>query len=259
MLSHIYTAGIPRMAARLSTLNAYILDYNRHTDIYVRIVPQRKKSDSTKIRRIYFSCHICHIRHIDICMPVPRCQFRNHGSHGYSHLRWRQLRRHQKGKRTQRGTTRAVEMLTHAALFHRGDAPDSLFTFPQGAAEYASPYPFLALRLSSARSLNYLFGRLNDCYRWCMEDMVEYGYKTEYLRYMSKCALMNGEYNLARRYLRMISGSMFHSGEAEKYLRYADNPELIGNDPEMASIKPLTAYDSQLGGDSGLIEHLHKF
>lgn len=255
MLSHIYTAGIPRMAADFQPL---MLTYwiTIGTLIFMSALFHSGRKTTQPKSAGYISAAIFAISVISIFV----CRFRDANfetmvamdiaiSDGDNSAAIR------KARELKEEPTRAVEMLTHAALFHRGDAPDSMFTFPQGAAEYASPYPFLALRLSSAHSLNYLFGRLNDCYRWCMEDMVEYGYKTEYLRYMSKCALMNGEYNLARRYLRMISGSMFHSGEAEKYLRYADNPELIGNDPEMASIKPLTAYDSQLGGDSGLIEH----
>lgn len=150
--------------------------------------------------------------------------------------------------------TRVVDMMTHIALYRDGTAGDSLFTFRMADAPYNSPYPNVALRMSAARMLNYYFGRLNDSYRWCMEDMVEYGYKVEYLKYMVRCALVNEEYELARRYLRMLEGTTFHKDWARKYMAYADNPALMDADPEIKALRPLTAYNSRIGGDSGLIE-----
>lgn len=150
--------------------------------------------------------------------------------------------------------TRVNGLYTHLALFYMGQAGDSLFTFPMSDAAYASPSPDIALRVTCSRGLNYGFGRINDCYRWCMEDMVEYGPKVEYLKYMSKCALLNGEYNLARRYLRMLSRTLFHKDWAARYLAYADNPESMEDDPEFSILRPLTAYNSHICGDGGMIE-----
>lgn len=150
--------------------------------------------------------------------------------------------------------TRTISLHTHAALFHSNLAGDSLFSFRQGDAEYNSPMPNLALRTTMSRNLLYRFGRINDCYRWSMEDMVEYGPKVEYLKYLSKCALLNGEYNLARRYLHLLSKTMFHKDWAAKYLDYADHPEKMDKDAEFSSIRPLMAYNDHIGGDAGLIE-----
>jgi len=150
--------------------------------------------------------------------------------------------------------TRAINLLTHAALIHNGSAGDELFTYTMGDAEYKTPYQGLALRLAMARTLDYYFGRINDSYRWNMEDMVEYGYKNEYLQYMVKCALLNGEYSLAKRYLRLLSETLFHKDWASKYLRYAENPKLIEKDPELVRLKQLYAYDDQIAGDNGMIE-----
>lgn len=150
--------------------------------------------------------------------------------------------------------TRAINLLTHAALTHIGEAGDRLFTYQMSDTEYKSPYAGLALRLSMAHTLDYYFGRVNDSYRWNMENMVEYGYKNEYLRYMAKCALLNGEYKLAMRYLRMLSETLYHKEWASKYIRYAENPSLIEKDPELMKIKQLNAYGNQIAGDNGMIE-----
>lgn len=150
--------------------------------------------------------------------------------------------------------TRVNGLYTHAAMFHLGIAGDSLFAIPMSDAPYNTPLADMALRLTCSRGLNYRFGRINDCYRWCMEDMVEYGPKVEYIKYMAKCALLNGETALARRYLRMLSKTMYHRQWAERYMRYADDPSLIDSDPEFASIRPLMAYKNHIGGDGALIE-----
>jgi len=150
--------------------------------------------------------------------------------------------------------TRVTCLYTHLALYRLGQAGDSLFTFPISDAPYASPKPEMALRFTCSHGLNYHFGRINDCYRWCMEDMVEYGPRVEYIKYMVKCALLNGEPALARRYLRMLSRTMFHKEWAEKYLGYIDNPKAMEADPEFAAIRPLMAFGNFIGGDSGLIE-----
>lgn len=150
--------------------------------------------------------------------------------------------------------TRAVDLYTHAALCRDGTAGDSLFVYRMADAPYVSPYPEMGFRMVGARSLTYLFGRINDSYRWCMEDMVEYGYKVEYLEYMIRCALMNEEPALARRYIRMLGSTLFHKKEAEKLRKYADNPESMASDPAFSVLKPLMAYNNQMGGDGGLVE-----
>ena len=57
--------------------------------------------------------------------------------------------------------------------------------------------------------VNYHIGKLNDSYRWCMEYMVEYGMRNFYIKYMTKCALLNEEYALAEKYLNILSGNFF--------------------------------------------------
>lgn len=150
--------------------------------------------------------------------------------------------------------TRVTGLYTHLALQRMNLAGDSLFTFPFAAAEYASPRPDMALLTTCSRSINFGFGRINDCYRWCMEDMVEYGPRVDYLKYMSKCALLNGEYDLARRYLRKLSRTMFHKDWAERYMAYADNPESMDSDPELSKMRPLMAHGNYIGGDGALVE-----
>lgn len=155
----------------------------------------------------------------------------------------------------QEGTpSRLVGLDTQVALARLGQLGNRMYQFPCAVNEYNTGRPDLAMRQTSGRALNWRFGRVNDAYRWCMEDVVEFGPTAEYYLQMAKCALINGEYNLARRYLVPLSRTLFHKEEANKYLAYCDNPALADKDPEFAEIRPLMQFNNHIGGDGGLVE-----
>ena len=110
------------------------------------------------------------------------------------------------------------------------------------------------MRNTGAKALYFQYGKINYCYRWCMEDKVEYGMKVEYLKYMVKCALLNEEFALAQKYNSTLAQTLFHKDWAEKYQRYIDEPQLMAEDAEFKMIKPLMAYNNALEGDGGLLE-----
>ena len=93
----------------------------------------------------------------------------------------------------------------------------------------------------SGRPLLYLTGQINDCYHWCMEDMVEYGMKVSSLKYMVKCAIVNQEYALAQKYNTVLSKTLFYRKWAAKYQAFIDNPGLTENDSEIQAIRRLSS------------------
>ena len=60
-----------------------------------------------------------------------------------------------------------------------------------------------------------------------MEDGVTFGWKAEYLKFMARTALINGEPQLATKYLNMLKQTLFHKKWAEKYAVYAAHPEAV--------------------------------
>lgn len=150
--------------------------------------------------------------------------------------------------------TRLVGMLTHLALVQKGVAGDSLFAYPAGDAEYRTERPGLAMRSIVSQIYNFNMGRLNDAYRWCMEDMVENGHRVQYLRYMAKCALLNGEYTLARKYARRLGKTMMHGAEGRRLEAMADDTTLIARDPELGRIIPLACGENFLASDQAMLE-----
>ncbi|MDD4637702.1 MAG: DUF6057 family protein [Bacteroidales bacterium] len=150
--------------------------------------------------------------------------------------------------------TRLIVMNTNLALHKSGIAADKMFSFKNASVPYDIPRLAQVLRNAGAKALYFQYGKINYCYRWCMEDKVEYGLKVEYLKYMVKCALMNREFPLAQKYNSTLMKTLFHKKWALKYQKYIDNPSLIEKDPEFKAIIPLMAYDDILDGDAGLIE-----
>lgn len=150
--------------------------------------------------------------------------------------------------------TRLQVMFTRLALWETGEAGNHLFNYQDGDVPYQVPRKHQYMRLIGARSLYYYFGKVNYSYRWCMEDMVEYGKRPAYLKYMAKCAIINGEDRLAKKYLNLLLDNPFTAEWAQHYMPYTSNSELIRNDKEMMAIKDLMNYDNLLDGDSGLIE-----
>ena len=150
--------------------------------------------------------------------------------------------------------TRVIVLGTDMALFKLGRAGDEMFRYKIGGAIYKINRPTPVLRNTAAKALYYQYGKINYCYRWCMEDKVEYGMKVEYLKYMVKCALLNEEWQLAQKYNTTLEKTLFHKDWAAKYQLYIDHPSLMAEDAEFKAIRPLMAYDNSLEGDGGLLE-----
>lgn len=150
--------------------------------------------------------------------------------------------------------TRLVVLNTDLALYKLGQAGDRMFQFKINGVPYKIIRTAPVMRSTGAKALYFQYGKINYCYRWCMEDKVEYGMKVEYLKYMVKCALLNEEYALAQKYNSTLAQTLFHKDWAVKYQRYIDDPQLMAEDAEFKAIKPLMAYENVLEGDGGLLE-----
>ena len=138
--------------------------------------------------------------------------------------------------------TRAQVCLTRLALFKTGRIGNELFTYPDGSASYNAPESNQWLRLMIGPLLYYHYGKTGFAYRWAMEDMVEYGERPAYLKYLYRVARLNGEEALAKRYEYALGHTLFY-----------DNDNVNLNEDEQA-IRPLMNYTDQLDGDNGLVE-----
>jgi hypothetical protein len=150
--------------------------------------------------------------------------------------------------------TRLIAMSQHLAMYKKGVAGDRMFYINHQTEIPTLPREKMSLIHLVARPLYFHYGKINYCYRWSMEDMVEYGQSVTLLKYMVKCALMNNEIALARKYNNTLMQTFFHRKWARSYQKFIDYPQLIAESKVFLEIQPLRAISNVLDGDAGLLE-----
>ena len=88
----------------------------------------------------------------------------------------------------------------------------------------------------------YYSGLLNFSSRWCMDLNLWAQPGVERYKYLAKVSLIEGEYELAMKYIEKIATNPFHKKWAAKYAGYVGNPGALADDPEYRSLKPLQAH-----------------
>ena len=167
--------------------------------------------------------------------------------------------------------TRMMVMFRNLALFRLGRAGEEMCSYPEGAERQNAPW-MVRMTQVGGKLVYYHWGKANFCYRWCMEDGVEFGWKAETLKFMARTCLLNHEWEAARKYLRMLSMTTFHRKWAKRYEKLLDRHDALDLTKAEASIKAnkpllsdterreflpimhLMTYPDRLDGDSGLIE-----
>ena len=149
--------------------------------------------------------------------------------------------------------TRAIVMMKNLALFRLGRQGDEMYRYKTGAKAPNAPMKINMTQVVG-RAIYYQYGQANYCYRWCLEDGVEFGWRAEYLKYMTRCALVNGETEVAKKYIRLLKHTRFHKKWAEEQEQFANQPETMNDDKDYAIVKRLLMQEDHLGSDNGLAE-----
>ena len=150
--------------------------------------------------------------------------------------------------------TRALCLMRNLALFRLGQPGEQTRHYPNGSARPDAPFPVRLIH-TYGKMLYLQYGIPNYCYRWCMEDGVEYGWTAERLKLMTKCSLLNGELVAAQRFINTLKKTDFHRKWALKYEQYIHRPQLVSQDPELKPILPLLRDDDFLTSDQSQLEH----
>lgn len=172
-------------------------------------------------------------------------------NHHMERLEWRKAL--DVAKAQKQTPTRLIVLNKNLALLKLGRAGDEMFHYLDGGEAPDSPLQIRLMQVGG-KMLYYHYARMNFCYRWCLEDAVEYGWKVDYLKYMVRTSLISGEPALAQKYINTLKKTLFYREWAEKYEKMVKNPALIARDREMASILPLYQYEDQLDADNSLVE-----
>ena len=149
--------------------------------------------------------------------------------------------------------TRLMWMYKNLAVFKLGRAGDELYNYPEGDAKPNCPFS-MSMVVQAGKRFYLEYGFENYCYRWCMEDGVEFGWRVDYLKNLALCSLLNGEPVLAQKYLDLLKKTKYYADWAARYEHYVSHPADIKKDPRLGPIVPLMSYSNVLASDKSVIE-----
>ena len=149
--------------------------------------------------------------------------------------------------------TRQVVMNKNIALLKLGRSGNEMFAYPEGSADIEAAIP-VRLAQTGGKMAYYQYGKFNFCYRWCVEDAVEYGWRVEYLKHAVRSMLLSGEYKLAQRYINILKRTKYYSDWACEMEKYVKNPQLITRNRDFAMPLNMTCYDDFLDVDESYVE-----
>lgn len=135
-------------------------------------------------------------------------------------------------RRVPQAPSRSMWLLKNMALMYQGRLVKEWLDYPcMTQLPVVRDSIMVPMVETSGPWLYYLHGSIQFAYRWSMENMVEYGPSMKRLRLMTRCALVKGEWELATKYLDMLSATTYYGEWAEGQRRYLHHPELMEEDP----------------------------
>ena len=149
--------------------------------------------------------------------------------------------------------TRAIVMMRNLALSRVGRQGEDMFLYKNGSKRYAAPFD-MRMMLAVGPLVYYHYGMLNYCNRLCVEMGVEFGFCPTYYKLMARCAILDGETQLAKKYLHILSQTMFHDSWADETTALIGHPEKIAADADMGPVTHMRHYDNRLSADQGYVE-----
>ncbi len=149
--------------------------------------------------------------------------------------------------------SRQIVIMRYLAFFKLGQAGNQMYSLRDGDRPAASPL-HVPLVESAGKPLYFYYGLPNYCHRWCVEDGVEQGFRTEHIKYMLRCAVVNGEWQAAQRYIDLLSKTRYHGDWARHYEPLLGDSAALARDPEMGPILHLTKYENTLASDKSVLE-----
>ena len=165
---------------------------------------------------------------------------------------WEEVLQHAKDLEDE--PTRSIVLMKNLALFRLGRLGDEMFHFRQGAKASNTP---LDIRMTQVvgRDIYFYYGQLNYCHRWCLEDGVEFGWRAVHLKYMTRCALLDGEDEVAKKYIGLLKHTRYHRAWAEEQEQYVGHREKLMKSNEYEPVTHMRDFSDILASDNGLVEY----
>ena len=150
--------------------------------------------------------------------------------------------------------TRAIVMMRNLALARLERQGDEMYHYKNGCKKCDAPFDIRAVN-TVGTLIYYHYGIPNHSYRLCMEKGVEFGWRAEHLKYIARSSVLNGDMQLARKYLGLLKQTMFHGTWADHVYELTEHAKNIRKDNEMGFIKHMMHFDDSLIADHNLVEN----
>ena len=149
--------------------------------------------------------------------------------------------------------TRQIVLNKNMALLKLGRLGEEAFKYPDGSADIN--HVGVVHLTQTGGMMNYFqYGKFNFCYRWCIENAVEYGWRAEYLKHAARCMLLSGQHKLAMRYINILKETLFYRSWACEMEKYVNEPQLISKQDEFRMPLLMYGYNDALELDDSYVE-----
>lgn len=149
--------------------------------------------------------------------------------------------------------TRLMVQYKNLALTKMGNEGNLIYAYRDGGKMQKSPQ-IISMMLQCGKQLYLHYGLLNYCYRWCIEDAVEYGWNVSDLKYAIMSSLLSDDHGVTQKYLNILDKTLFYRKWAFSQRQLMQNPALIAESKEYKGIIPLICRDNILDNDNVMIE-----
>ncbi|HEX2974851.1 MAG TPA: DUF6057 family protein [Bacteroidales bacterium] len=135
--------------------------------------------------------------------------------------------------RANKPTNSLAIFMNNVALCETGRLNEELFSTMQNPdATLFLKWEMVNEILKKGGYFYYATGMINEAHRWAYENMVMKGLTPEDLNMLIKTELINGNYSMASKYIRLLGRTLFYSKEAARYNSLlSDNA--VNSDPEL--------------------------
>ena len=139
--------------------------------------------------------------------------------------------------------TREMVMLRDIALINRGEFCSKRYTYNNESVQPVTVSDSIHIRIAdqAADLIYYNFGETVFAIRRAIERCMHYGYSYYTMRMLAQCAIINGEKDNARKYLRLLSKTIFQRKWAEEMRRFVEDEKLLPTDEHFRM--PLKLYN----------------
>ncbi|MGC1389581.1 MAG: DUF6057 family protein [Bacteroidales bacterium] len=125
--------------------------------------------------------------------------------------------------------------LNNIALCETDKLDDMLFHFlqsPEGKTLFLK-WEMVGEVLNRGGYFYYEIGMINEAHRWAFENMVMKGLTPEGLKMLIRTELINGNYEVASRYINILKKTLFYKKNAASFEKLLFNDDAVNRDKEL--------------------------